>query len=179
MGKGTIRALAILAFGSFATGMAVVIHGIITDNAARSAAGASLSITSLTFFALCQVKRWITSTERERDRHLDAARASDDERTKYIAAQAAMQIERQRMQRDATAERKQLAVRLATEQTAMRARFQEERDTLVCETVVATLQMVREDGLLDNQAPEAHAKIIGLFPEQQQVLQRDRGATRS
>lgn len=183
--KGTVRALAILAFGCFTTGMAVVIHGIITDNAARSAAGASLSITSLTFFALCQVKKWITCTEHERDRQLDAARASNDERTKYIAAQAAMQIERQRMQRDAAAERRQLAARLATEQAAMRARFQEERDTLVCETVEATLRMVREEGLLDNQAPEAHAKVIGLFPEPCPARQRepaptrDRGATRS
>lgn len=161
-----MRTLAILAFGSFAAGLVVVVHGIVTDNAARSAAGASLTITGLTFFALCLVRKWISDTSRERDRQLDAARASHDERTRYIAAQAAMEIERQRMQRDVSAERAHLAVRLAAEQAAMRDRFEEERATLICETFEAAVLMVQAGVLNDLEHGREHAQVIGLFPQQ-------------
>jgi hypothetical protein len=178
--------LGLLAATLFAAGLTVVTLGIIESNPARSAGGACLTITGLTFFALAVLRRWITDTARERERHLDAARALQDEQTKYIAAQAALELERERVRRDAAAEHQQNIARLQAEREALEDQFEDKRAQLICETFETAVRMERA-GLLDDE-PQQHetARVIGLFPqaareraaEPEQARARDRDARR-
>lgn len=141
-------------------------------------------MSALTLLVLTCVKRWITTTQAEREQLAAATRAADDERLRYMAALASVDLERQRVRRDAVAEREQNLVRLQAAQTAMRERFEQERAQLICDTFETAVQLVAS-GVLNDPEPGDHAKVIGLFPDQhparhrEQEPTRERGATHS
>lgn len=161
-------------------GLSTVVYGIITENLERTVGGAIFTMTALTLIALVLIRRWITNADADRQRHDDAVRAADTERMRYVAAQAALEVERGRGRRDLAAEHKRMSATLEAERAAMRDRFEEERATLVCETIETTFRMF-QDGKF---APAAHeyARVIGFpNPTHQRAAEepaRGRGATR-
>ncbi|MFD5058209.1 hypothetical protein [Streptomyces sp. NPDC058394] len=163
-----------------AVGLAIVLWGVITNDIARSVGGVCLTMTSLTLSACVAIRGWVTDTSAERARLGDSQRETDADRMRYVAAQAALEVERQRLQRDAAAEREQLTARLKVEREAMRTSFEEQRAKLILETFETTARMVIHEKLFDQeQAPTpGHGRVIE-FPEQPAREQaRERGVSR-
>lgn len=149
-----------------AVGLAIVLWGVITNDIARSVGGVCLTMTSLTLSACVAIRGWVTNTGAERARLGDSQRETDADRMRYVAAQAALEVERQRLQRDAAAEREQLTARLKVERDAMRTSFEEERAKLIVDTFEAAVKMVVRDRLLEEGRPETgHGRVID-FPAQ-------------
>ncbi|MFF9690288.1 hypothetical protein [Streptomyces sp. NPDC014623] len=161
-------------------GLSVVIYGIIADDLPRTIGGAIFTMTALTLIALVLIRRWVTRADGERSRLGDAVRDADTERMRYVAAQAALEVERGRLQRDIAAERQRMTATLDAERATLTERFEEDRAKLVCETIENTFHMFR-DGKF---APTEHeyAQIIGFpRPAHQRAAEeptRGRGATR-
>jgi len=145
-------------------GCGLVLLGVALDDIARTLGGAVLIMTAAILLFLVAVRRWTTDTQAERTRLAEATHEAEAEHMRYVAAQAALAVERQRIRRDAAAERERNAARLATERKAMRDQFEDERDKLICRTMEQTVHLVRA-GLLDDK-PTKDAKVIGLFPGQ-------------
>nr|WSS66787.1 hypothetical protein OG284_36815 [Streptomyces sp. NBC_01177] len=161
-------------------GLSTVVFGIITENLERTVGGAIFTMTALTLIALVLIRRWITRADTERSRLGDAVRDADTERMRYLAAQAALEVERGRLRRDIAGEHKRLTATLEAERTAMRAHFEEQRAHVICETIEATVGLVR-DGLL-NPTTHQYGQIIGFpSPAHHRAAEepaRGRGATR-
>ncbi|MFW3473594.1 hypothetical protein ACN24M_20235 [Streptomyces microflavus] len=162
-------------------GLTIVLYGIITKDLTRTVGGAIFTMTALTLIALVLIRRWITTTSDDRARLGDAVREADAERMRYVAAQAAGEVERARLRRDATAERQQLTARLAAERAVMIAQFEDQRAELVCKTMETTVQLYRA-GHFDPGAPAPYAQVISLpnFTHQRAdaAQPRGRGVTR-
>ncbi|MGC4946229.1 hypothetical protein ACLQ2N_08480 [Streptomyces sp. DT224] len=174
------RATAVCAALITSAGLAIVLCGIFTHNLKTSIGGAIFMMTALTLVALVAIRKWITDTSAERNRLNTAVREAEADRIRYVVAQATLEGERTRLRRDVTAERELLAARLDSERTAMQNAFEEEKNQLVCDTVEATVAMVRE-GLLDPAAPRStYARVIGFpSPAHQRAAEEPaRGATR-
>lgn len=161
------------AAAAMAGGLSVIVYGIIRNDPARSLGGACLAITALTLISLTVLRRWIVDTSDER-RILDAARRhAEAERSRYFAAQAALENEQGRLNRDMAAERLSLAVRLQVERETMAADFEEKRATLISETMEATVRMVHGGKLAPKRLPSCN---LIQFPEQQsRERERSRG----
>lgn len=160
------RATAVSAALIMTGGIAVVLYGIIRADIARALGGACLTMTALTLIALVSIRRWTTNTQVERQRLADATRDAEIERTRYVAGQAALEMERERVLRDAASEREQVAARLRNDQATMRNQFEDERATLQCESFEAGASMALR-GLFDRPAPSAHGKVVSFpFPSQ-------------
>ncbi|MZF56883.1 hypothetical protein GTX53_24145 [Streptomyces sp. SID5594] len=159
--KTTSRATAAGAALITSAGLAIVLYGIITENLERTVGGAIFTMTALTLIALVLIRRWVTNTTAERQRLSDATREKDTERMRYLAAQAALEVERGRLRRDARTEREHLTARLAAERAAMSAQFEDQRAELVCKTMETTVQLYR-DGHFDPGAPAPYAQVISL-----------------
>lgn len=146
-------------------GFGLVLLGITLDDIARCLGGAVLIMTAAILLFLTQVHRWTTDTQAERARLAEATREAEADRMRYVAAHAALTVERQRIRRDVAAEREHNAARLAAERRMMRDQFEDERDLLICKTMETTVHLYLA-GLLDDKPEPAHAKVIGLFPGQ-------------
>ncbi|MER5675823.1 hypothetical protein ABT081_02650 [Streptomyces sp. NPDC002238] len=174
------RAAAVGAALITSAGLSTVVYGIIIENLERTVGGAIFTMTALTLIALVLIRRWITSAATDRQRHDDAVRAADTERMRYVAAQAALEVERGRLRKDVASEHKRLTATHDAERAAMHARFEEERNALICETIETTVGLVR-DGLL-NPTTHQYGQIIGFpSPAHQRAAEepaRGRGATR-
>jgi hypothetical protein len=142
-------------------GLAAIVYGILRGDLTRSLGGAALTMPALTFIALIFVRRWVTDTRDERQRLAAAQRYAEGERTRYIAAQAALTNEAGRNRTEMRAERTQLRAQLAAEREAMRAEFEEQRATLVCETMEATVRMFH-NGKFAPGTTAARGKLIRL-----------------
>ncbi|MFH9215417.1 hypothetical protein [Streptomyces globisporus] len=157
-------------------GLAIVVYGIITENLERTVGGAIFTMTALTLIALVLIRRWVTNTSTERQRLGDAVREADAERMRYLAAQAASEVERARIRRDAAAELQQLTVRLAAERAALSEQFEEQRLALICSTMETTVKLYRA-GHFDPSAPTPHGQVISLpgFAHQRAAQEQTRG----
>lgn len=144
-------------------GLAVVLWGVWKNDPARAAGGACLTITSLTFIALVVIRRWVTDTSAERAGLAATGKQRDDERSRYIAAQAAMAVDRDRMRRDAEYAAEQAAAQLEAERVKLRREFDEERNELVCKSFAAAFEILKS-GLPDDAATRGRAVIP--FPDQ-------------
>lgn len=170
---GGTRVTAGAAGAAMAAGLAVILYGTLRDDLARALGGTCLTLTALTVLALALIRRWVVDTRDERRILAAAQREAVAERSRYFAAQAALEIEQGRLNRDMAAERAGLAARLKAERDAIAADFEERRATLIAETMEATLLMVRNDKL----APQPSAKLI-RFPHQQAEQQPERERSR-
>ncbi|MFF9568446.1 hypothetical protein [Streptomyces sp. NPDC014685] len=172
------RATAIGAALIISAGLSIVLYGIIAGDLPRTIGGAIGTMTALTLICLVAIRRWVTNTAAERQRLGDAVRDADADRMRYVAAQAALEVERGRLQRDAEAARQQLADQLDAERAALDARFEEERARLICETTEAAFRLFHE-GRLDTSNNPGSARIIGFpTPAHHQRAAQERGATR-
>lgn len=152
--KATVRASAVVITG----GLGVVVAGIVRNEPARAAGGACFTITALTLIALTLIRRWITDTSADRERmrtdlaaERERLRADEcvatGERVKYLAAQAALGVERDRMRRDRAADVEGVAAQLAAERERLSDQFEEARNQVVQEASEAAWQIFLQGGL--------------------------------
>jgi hypothetical protein len=158
---------------AMAAGIALTSRGVLLSDLDNAVAGTCLTLVSLTAIALACLRRWIVDT-REEQRVLAAAqREAERERSRYFAAQAALENEMGRLNRDMAAERQRIAAQLLQEREAMRIEFEEKRAEVITETVEATVLMFRNGKF----APETAAtgQLI-RFPRQEPTAapQRER-----
>lgn len=158
------RATAVTAAVALTTGLAAILYGVVRNETARALGGVALITIALTLIALVAIRRWVTDTRDEQRQLAQATREAQDERAKYIAAQAALENERQRLMRDAAADRARNTAALRAEREAMRQEFEEERAKLVCETLETAVQLVR--GMVD-QEPKQQSDVVIQFPTQE------------
>lgn len=160
-GKRNTRNIAAAAALILTTGVGTVAIGILRSDPAKAAGGACLTICALTFVALLILRHWITDTAAERERLADATKTAREERTSYVAAQAALDAERARVRRDAGLEAARLQQQLHADQEAMRRQFDADRHKVVCEAFEMGALLERSGMLGD---ADQQATVRHLFP---------------
>jgi hypothetical protein len=164
------------ATGALIAGFAVIAYSALFNHTAGTIAGACLVISALTLWSLIHIKGWVTNTSQERRTLADATRAADEVRNRYIASQAALEIEQSRRQRDMAAERASIEARLTAERQKMRREFEEERATLAADAFRTGVEMERA-GMLKPDAPKV-GNLIQFpkdLPHQQREKAREHG----
>jgi hypothetical protein len=158
-------------------GIPVLLYGIWLDDTARSLGGACLVMASLILISLVLIHRWITDTTDERRILAAAQRQAAEERTRYIASQAALENEQARLNRDMAAERHRIAAQLIAERDALLVEFEERRAALVAETMEATVMMIRGGKFAPEEAPPRNNLIQFPkdLPAQEPSRQREHG----
>ncbi|MFI1728245.1 hypothetical protein ACH40E_03190 [Streptomyces acidicola] len=159
------KATAVSAAVVMVAGLSVILYGVIYNDLARSLGGACLTMTALTLIALVAIRKWITDTSEERRVLAAAVRDTQAERTRYIAAQAALENEQGRLARDVAAERAGLAAKLIAEREAMATEFEEKRNQLVSEAMNTGVAMFLSSRREHTKAP-VRGDVI-QFPNQQ------------
>lgn len=169
---GTTRATTAVAALTAAAGITLGLYGIAQDDLAYALGGASLTTLTLTLLTLTAIRRWITDTQAERAQLAEAIRSATDERTRYIAVQASVEMERQRLSRDAAAERAQTAAILVAERAKMRDEFDDQRAQLVCDTLEEGVKLLQKHKAAEDTQHE-RARVIA-FPRQETERARSR-----
>lgn len=169
------RAAAIGSAVAGVVGLAVTLHGAIRDQPAHSVSGVCITMIALTGLILIALRKWTTDTRTERTILAAAQREAQAERARYFAAQAALENEQGRLNRDMAAERAGLNARLRAERERLHEEFEEQRATLVSETMEATFLLMR-DGKFDPEASPPGNLI--QFPHQQPQQQPQRARSR-
>lgn len=146
-------------------GISVLSHGVATVNAAHAIGGGCLSIIALMAASMVLLRSWIMDTANERRVLAAAQQSAAAERSRYFAAQAALENEMGRLNRDIAEERRRIAAQLLAEREAMQQEFEERRATLISETMEATVLMFRAGKFDPDQS--LHGKLI-QFPEKLQ-----------
>lgn len=159
------KATAVAATAVMTVGIGIILYGIVRNDLARSLGGACLTMTALTLLALIAIRRWTTDTQVERRQLADSTRAAEVEHTRYIAAQAALELERGRVLRDARTERDRMEVQIKAAHAAMRERFEQDRAKLICDTMETTVQLFRTGAFDPLPAEHARGQVID-FPHQ-------------
>lgn len=158
----TSKAAATVAAVLLTSGFAAIIHSVSTDNVAASIGGACLVMVALTVTVCVLVRHWIVDTNTERAILAAAQHEAQAERSRYFAAQAALENEMGRLNRDMAAERARIARSLAAEQAKLRAQFEEERAELAAEAFRTGVEMERA-GMLKPGAEKTQGVLI-RFP---------------
>lgn len=122
-------------------------------------------MTALILTSLVLIRRWIVDTSEERRTLAEAQREAQAEKSRYIAAQAALENEQGRLNRDMATEQQRIAGQLIAERKAMFAEFEERKAALIAETMEATFRMFHNGKF----APEETSRQCNLiqFPGQQ------------
>lgn len=152
------------------TGLTVITYGVIADDISRSVSGACLTMPALTLIALVLVRRWVSDVRDERRTLAEAQRAAEQERSRYVAAKAALENEQGRMSRDRVAEQHRLAAQLLAERDKMVAEFEEQRNELISNTMESTLLMIHNGELAPDTLPRG--RVI-RFPRQDPAEQSE------
>ncbi|MGW1840871.1 hypothetical protein [Streptomyces sp. NPDC002067] len=154
------RATIIGAIGITA-GAAVIAAAMRYDKAATAVAGVAVILLVLTWLVMVYLRRWICDTTAARERY-DATRSDlDAERRSYVAFQAALQGERDRLRAELAAGRAALEERLRIERERLAQEFDDQRAELIRSTFESAVDLVQR-GLLDAPAAEAGARVIRL-----------------
>jgi hypothetical protein len=153
-------------------GLSLTLYGVIRDDYPRAVGGTCLTITTLTTITITLIRHWIADTSNERLALAAAERRAQDEYASYIALKAALEVEQGRLRQDISAESAALDERLAVERRKAEADFEEQRATLISETMEATVRMFHNGKF----APDtvSAGKLIP-FPQQEPHRQRARG----
>lgn len=165
------RAAAIAAAVAGVVGLAVTLHGAIRNQPAHSVSGVCITMIALTGLILIALRKWTKDTSDDRRILAAAQREAQARRDVYFAAQAALENEQGRLNRDMAAERAGLNARLKAERDRLHEEFEEQRATLIAETMEATFLLMR-DGKFDPEASPPGNLI--QFPHQQPQPQRAR-----
>ena len=149
-------------------GLAAVLYGVTQADTARSI---GLTMTGLIAVALVLIHRWIADTSDERHRLAASQYEAQQERSRYVALQAALANEQGRLHHDLATERLNLETTLATEREAMEAEFEAQRGNLVEQAMDTAVLLLRAQ----KSAPDAtvQGKVIH-FPGQEQSESRER-----
>jgi hypothetical protein len=170
---GGTRALTGTAGATVAGGLSAVLYGTLRNDIARAVGGTCVTLTALTVVALVLIRQWIRDTADDRRLLAAAQREAQAERSRYFAAQAALEVEQGRLARDRSAEQRADAARLKAEREVMASEFEERRAALIAETMEATVLMMRGGEL----NPPPSGNLIP-FPHQQAERQPERARSR-
>ena len=157
-------------------GMSVILYGVIRSDLARSLGGACITMPALVLLALVAIRAWITDTRDERRVLAAATRETQAERSRYIAAKAALVNEQGRLNRDVASERARLTATLIAEREALAAEFEEKRAQLVCETMTEAWELFRKAERAEHARP-SRGDVI-QFPTQHGERQPERARSR-
>ncbi|WP_328436994.1 hypothetical protein OHA71_06735 [Streptomyces sp. NBC_00444] len=166
--NGGTRVLATGAAAALTGGLSVVVYGTFRNDLGRALGGTCLTLTALTVIALILIRQWIVETSEERRLLAVSQREAQAEKSRYFAAQAALEVEQGRLSRDRAAERRADERRLMVERKAIADEFEEQKAALIAETMEATVMMFR-DG--KRAAVPAQGKLIQLRQPQPQPEQ--------
>ncbi|MFF9205097.1 hypothetical protein ACF1AE_25415 [Streptomyces sp. NPDC014986] len=171
---GSARATAAAAAAVLLGGLSVLLYGIAYSDAARAIGGGCLTIVAFMAASMILLHRWIVDTHDERQALAAAQRATAAERSRYFAAQAALENEQARLNRDMAEERRRIAAQQIAEREAIRQEFEEQKAILISETMEATVMMFRAGKFAPEAAP-LQGNLI-QFPKElpKQTLQRER-----
>lgn len=161
---GGMRATVTAATGLLLVGLSLTLHGMWRDQATHSLAGVAISMVALAAIILLVIHRWITDTSIERTALAAAQRAAQAERTRHIAAQAALEGEQARLYRDLAADRAADAQRLKAERAAMEAEFEAARAKVAAEAMEALASWIVDGKVCP---PEGQAGNLIPFPKQE------------
>lgn len=173
--SGKIKTMAAAAAAVALAGLTAIIYGLIRDDLPRSIGGLGLTVIGLFALVLVAMRRWVTDTRQERALLAASQREAQAERARYFAAQAALENEQGRLNRDVAAARRALDVRLQAEREAMAKDFEAKRGDLIAETMEATFRMIHGDKLAAERA--ASGRLI-QFPRQHPEPQPERARSR-
>lgn len=153
------------------SGLTLSIHAIAVNSTPRSLGGACLTLIALTVISLVVLRSWIVDTSNDRRALNEATAKAQDEYTRYLALQTALEGEQTRLQKDVNAERAALIESLAVERRQMIADFEEHRAELIAETTEAAFLMFHSGKF----APQHQDRgTIIRFPMQEPERQRAR-----
>lgn len=169
---GGTRAAAATGAGTLLAGAAVTVHAVARSNPAQALGGLGLAMVALTLIALFFIHRWFTNTSQERRALADATRAADEEQNRYVSLEAALENERERLTQAMAAERAAAAASLAAEREALRSEFEENRASLIAQTMEATVRMYRNGKFAPQQSTRG---TLIPFPQQNPERERARG----
>lgn len=173
--SGEIKTTAAAAALVVAAGLAAILYGLVYDDLPRSIAGLGLTIVGLTVIVLIVIRRWVTDTRAERQLLAAAQREAHNQKSVYVAAQAALENEQGRLNRDMAAERLALSARLKSERDALARDFAEQRATVIAETMEATFHMFRGGKFAPTQTVTGN---LIEFPRQHPERQEERARSR-
>ncbi|MER5559638.1 hypothetical protein ABT071_13635 [Streptomyces sp. NPDC002506] len=170
----SVRSASITAVASLVTGLGIAVYGTLNDDLPRTLAGSCLLMIALLLSALLSIRKWIIEAQSERDALARARRDADDERLRYLAAQAAVEMERQRIERDAAMEREQGIVHIKAVKAAMEEQFEEQKAQLICQSLETAYDLYVRGLANSHQEPAGHAKVIAMpAPTRQREGQPD------
>lgn len=152
-------------------GLSAILYGVIRSDLARALGGACLTTPALVLLALVAIRAWVMNTNEERRQLAASTREAQAERSRYFAAQAALENEQARLNRDMASDRARAAATLAAERKSMEAYFDEKRAKLVTDAFTTGVQMERA-GTLKPKKPETGNLI--QFPQQERAAERER-----
>lgn len=152
-------------------GLSAILYGVIRSDLPRALGGACLTTPALVLLALVAIRAWVMNTSEERRLLAASTREAQAERSRYFAAQAALENEQVRLNRDMAADRARAAATLAADRKAMEAYFDEKRAKLVTDAFTIGVQMERA-GMLKPKKP-ATGNLI-QFPQQERAAERER-----
>lgn len=150
---GRTRTTTCTAAAAALAGLAITSRGILRDNLPYTVGGSCLLLSAVLVGALLLIHRWISDTTDVRNALNASQRAAERDRARYIALQAALEVEQGRLNRDMAADRRRMARDLIREREAMQAEFEEKRASVIAETMEATVRMYRNGKF----APDASA----------------------
>lgn len=157
---GGMRTTTAAGIALLAAGMTVSAHAAFRGDTPRSLGGLCLVVAALTLIALALAHSWVSDTTTERQELAEARRQAESERRRFFAAQAALEGEMTRLNRDMAADRARIAATLLAEREAMQAEFEEDRLQVSTEAFRSGVEMERA-GLLK---PDATLSAANLIP---------------
>lgn len=127
-----MRSFTALAITLFASGILTTLAATWADHPAQAAGGSAVTVTALTMFALPCIRRWILEAGDLRDVALGQIGEAQKETARALAAQAAVEVERGRMRRDAAYDAQRSAAAIATEKRRLQEQFDADRTEIMC-----------------------------------------------
>lgn len=156
-------------------GVSVVLYSTLHNDPSRVLLGTCITLSALTVIALILIRHWIGDTSEERRLLAASQREAQAERSRYFAAQAALEVEQGRLTVDRSTQLRADTKRLQVEREKMTADFEERRAALVSETIEEVVSMI-VNGKLAPESPTEN-KVI-QFPHQHSHPQPERARSR-
>jgi hypothetical protein len=167
------RALAACTGICLLAGIALVVVGAAARHIPATAGGGGIVLATTVAASMLVIHRWLTDVTAERARLAQATRDADTERTRYIAANAALQQEQQRVRTDLQDHYRRTQLELARHRAALDDEFETRRAELAAKAFELGATMALTGKLTAD--PGTSADVVHLPTRQPQ---RQRAATR-
>ncbi|MBQ1122583.1 hypothetical protein [Streptomyces sp. B15] len=135
-------------------GAITLAYATATGEIATAIAGGTTAVAALLVLGLVYVRGWVCDTTAARARYDQVSTKLEDERRRYVAFQASLQAERDRVRAEIAASRAALSEQLRIERDRLEQEFEDQRGELMRTSFEAGVDFT-ERGLLDPAAPGA------------------------